>query len=232
MKNHMIGPFGLAVLATVTVGMVGCGGDATRSPAAPTAATVSSALSGSSVSASHHGGGNNSGPGNNTGSGDNSGPGNAGNDQNKQVELQGTIQTVSGTCPALKVTTAGRTVSTTASTEFKDTACAGVAAGQTIEVKGTLQPDGSIAATRIQVDAKDNDNKNEAEVSGAITASSGACPTLTLTVGTKKVTTTAATIFHDAACSVLTVGTVIEVKGTTQNDGSLLASTIERASGE
>jgi uncharacterized protein DUF5666 len=226
MKNHMIGPFGLALLAALTVGMVGCSGDATRSPAAPTAATVSSAVSGSSVSASHHGGGDNSGPGNSGGSGDNSGPGNAGNDSNKQVELRGTIQAVSGACPALRLTIAGRNVSTTASTEFKDAACARVAAGQTAEVKGTLQADGSIAATRIEADA--NENENEAEVTGAITASTGACPTLTLTVGTTKVTTTAVTIFHDGACSVLTVGTVIEAKGTRQNDGSLVASTVER----
>lgn len=211
MKSYMIGPFGLAMLAAVSVGVIGCGGDAARSPAAPTAAAISSTAS---VSESHHGGGS------------------SGSDPNKAVELSGTIQAVSGTCPTRHLTIAGRSVSTTASTEFKEVACEGLAVGQPAEVKGTLQSDGSVAATRIQVDAKDNDEENEGEVSGAIKASTGACPTLTLTVGTTTVKTTAATGFHDAACSALVVGTVIEAKGTRQSDGSLLASSIEREGAE
>jgi hypothetical protein len=65
-------------------------------------------------------------------------------------------------------------------------------------------------------------------VTRAITAETGTCPALTLTVGTATVKTTAATAFHDVVCGALPVGTVIEAKGSKQSDGSLLASRIER----
>jgi hypothetical protein len=219
MKTDSLSTIGLAMFASAAIGIAACGGNGTPSPAAPTIAAVASADS--------HGGGGNS--GGNSGSGNNGGPGNSNTaNPNKQVELTGTVQTVTGTCSTtLHLTIAGRSVSTTAQTEFKDTTCAAVAAGQTAEVKGTLQTDNSVIATRIEVKGNDADNEHEGEVRGAITASTGACPALTLTIGTTKVKTTAATVFDDAACSALAVGTVIEAKGTTQSDGSLLASRIE-----
>jgi hypothetical protein len=118
-------------------------------------------------------------------------------------------------------------VSTTVSTEFKDITCAKLAVGQMAEVKGTLQSDGSIVATRIEGQDRDNEDNDEGEVSGPITASTGTCPALTLTVGTTIVKTTAATVFHDGACSALRVGTVVESNGMRQSDGSLLASRLE-----
>jgi hypothetical protein len=42
------------------------------------------------------------------------------------------------------------------------------------------------------------------------------------------VKTTAATVFHDTTCGALSVGIVIEAKGATQTDRSLLASRVER----
>ena len=207
MKNSVTGPCGFVMLVALSVGLVGCGGDAAPSPAAPTAAAIASAAA---VSESGHGGGSNS------------------SEPNKEVELTGTTQAMSGRCFTLQLTVAGRSVVTTAATEFKGVACAGLAVGQTVEVKGTMQADGSVAAARIQVEVKDNDEKNEGEASGAITASTGVCPMLTFTVGTTTVRTTEATVFHDAACGALPLGTVIEAKGTKQSDGSLLATRIER----
>jgi hypothetical protein len=224
MKNHAIHPFGFVLLAAVTVGMAGCG-DSAGSSVAPTAATLSSS---SAVLDSHGGGGGgNSGSGsNNSGSGNNSGPG-KGNDANNQIEVNGAIQAVGGQCPALQLTIAGRKVSTSLSTEFRDTTCAKLAVGQMAEVKGTLQADGSIAATRLEGNARDNDDIDEGEVTGPITASTGACPALTLMVGTTTVKTTAATVFDDGACSALRVGAVVEAKGLKQSDGSLLAARLE-----
>ena len=129
-------------------------------------------------------------------------------------------------CPTLTLTVAGRHVSTTRSTEFTHEACADVAVGQTVELKGTADADGSVTATRIQVE--DRENERDDEASGAITAKAGTCPALTLTVGATTVKTTAATVFHDTTCGALRSGTAIEAKGTTQNDGSLLASRLER----
>lgn len=211
MKKPGIGALGSLVLMALSVGLVGCSGDKTTGPAAPSAAPTSvSAVAGAMVTASHHGGGDN-----------NSGP-------STEVEIDGPAQAVTGACPTLHLTIAGRSVSTTASTEFKGVTCAGLGVGQMVEARGTLQSDGSVVATRIQVEGAENDPNNEAEVRGTISAETGACPTLTLTLVTTTVHTTAATAFHDGACSALPVGTMIEAKGTRQSDGSLLASTIER----
>jgi hypothetical protein len=145
------------------------------------------------------------------------------------VEFTGTVEARGGTCPTLTLTVAGRHVSTTRSTEFKHEACADVAVGQPVELKGTANADGSVTATRVQVEDRENEDEQENEAIGAITAEAGVCPALTLTVGTTIVKTTAATAFHDTTCGALRVGTVIEAKGAKQNDGSLLASRIERA---
>jgi Domain of unknown function (DUF5666) len=230
MKTLAIHPFGLALLAAVAVGVAGCGNGA-GSSVAPTAATLSS----SSFVQDSHGGGN-SGPGNNGGSGNNNAPGNnsgpgKGDDGHNGIEVHGSIQSISGACPAKQLTIAGRKVSTSMSTEFRDTTCANLAVGQTAEVKGTLQSDGTIAADRVEVAGRD-DGHDEGEVSGPVTASTGTCPALTLTVGTSIVKTTAASIFHDVACSAVQVGIRIEANGTRQSDGSLLASSLEREDDE
>ena len=231
MKNPVIHSFGSVLLCAVAVVAIGCS-DSAHSSVAPTGTTLAS----SGAATDSHGGGGNSGPGSNSGSGNNnppgvsapgnnSGPG-KGND-NRQTEINGAVQAVGGKCPALQLTIAGRTVSTTASTEFRDTTCVKLAVGQMVEVKGTLQSDGSVVATRIEGNDRGNDDIDEGEVSGPITASAGACPALALTVGSMTVKTTAATVFHDGACGALQVGTVIEATGMKQSDGSLLASRIE-----
>ena len=236
MKTLAIHLFGCALLAAAVVGAAACGNSA-GSSIAPTGATLASSSSvldshgggsGNSGSGSNNnnGGGNNSGPGNNNSPGNNSGPG-KGDDGRNRVEAHGSIQSVSGVCPARQMTIAGRKVSTSLSTEFRDTSCATLAVGQMAEVKGTLQSDGTIAADRVDVQGRDDDNL-EGEVSGPVTASAGTCPALTLTVGTTTVKTAAATVFHDVACSAVQVGTVIEARGTKQSDGSLLASRVER----
>jgi len=214
MKNPVIHSFGSALLCAAAVVAIGCS-DSAHSSVAPSGTTLAS----SGAATDSHGGGGNSGPGNN------SGPGKG--DDNRQTEINGAVQAVGGKCPALQLTIAGRTVSTTASTEFRDTTCVKLAVGQMVEVKGTLQSDGSVVATRIEGNDRGNDDIDEGEVSGPITASAGACPALTLTVGSMTVKTTAATVFHDGACGALQVGTVIEATGMKQGDGSLLASRIE-----
>jgi hypothetical protein len=73
-----------------------------------------------------------------------------------------------------------------------------------------------------------NDNdENEGEVEGAISAKSGTCPTLTFTVSARSVSTSAGTQFKDGACTALVNGTNVEVKGTVQTNGSILAASVE-----
>lgn len=221
MKTHAIHLFGCALLAAAVAGAAACGNSA-GSSVAPTGATLASS---SSVQDSHGGGGN-SGSGNSNGGGSNSGPG-KGDDGRNSVEVRGSIQSISGACPTRQLTIAGRKVTTSLSTEFRDVSCTSLAVGQTAEVKGTLQADGSVAADRLEVEGLAN-GIAEGEVSGPVTASTGTCPNLTLTVGTTTVKTTMDTVFHDVACTGVQVGTPIEAKGARQADGSLLASRVER----
>lgn len=65
-------------------------------------------------------------------------------------------------------------------------------------------------------------------ISGGVTALSGTCPLLALTVNGKLVRTTATTDFSAVACLLLKVGDVVEVQGEAQADGSISARVISR----
>jgi Domain of unknown function (DUF5666) len=73
--------------------------------------------------------------------------------------------------------------------------------------------------------------QNAAEVEGRINAGSlaGSCAAhnLSFTVSTTKVVTNASTQFKDARCEALTGNSEVEVKGTHQSDGSILATSVE-----
>jgi hypothetical protein len=73
--------------------------------------------------------------------------------------------------------------------------------------------------------------QQNAEVEGRINAGSlaGSCAahTLSFTVGTTKVVTNASTQFKDARCEALQGNSEVEVKGTRQGDGSILATSVE-----
>jgi len=68
-----------------------------------------------------------------------------------EVEMQGALGAVTGTCPAISSTVAGTKFTASSSTRF-DTACSSLASGQRVEVKGTRNSDGSITATRVKRD--------------------------------------------------------------------------------
>lgn len=67
-------------------------------------------------------------------------------------EVEGTISELTGTCPALTFKVRGITVTTSASTTFSGVACAALANGTAVEVEGTKQANGSIAAASVKRD--------------------------------------------------------------------------------
>jgi len=239
LKSLMLVPLALYVTA--------CSKQATTSPTAPTAAV--SASGDSIISPAGHGGGNggsgsggsgggsgnsgsgggNSGGGSgNSGGGSGGGPG-SGHDDTR-VELNGMAESVTGECPTLQLTVAGQMVRTAATTEFKHAPCSALAAGQQLEVRGTMQPGGVVLAARIENEEREDEDEdaNDDEVVGEIASVTGVCPALTLTVGTVTITTTADTTFDDVECGDLATGMTIEAKGLRESDISLLASRIER----
>ena len=112
---------------------------------------------------------------------------------------------------------------------------ADIQVGDHIQARGRM--DGTtFVATEIKVEDTGNDNdenQNGAELKGTVSAFSGAatCPAATFTIGTTKVTTSATTVFDDVTCATLANGAIVEVEGTKQADGSILASKVEGEAG-
>lgn len=152
-------------------------------------------------------------------------------DDQGEAELKGAVQSV--TPPSLKV--GGRTVVTNASTKILGKHDAPIALtdihpGDTVEVKGTAQADGSILATRVKLEDADDDHGDEQEVEleGKI-ESKGAS---SITVSGRTATVDGSTRILDnknnpIAFSVLKVGDRVEVEGKKSSTGDIQATKIK-----
>ncbi len=133
-------------------------------------------------------------------------------DDEDRVEVKGAVVGLptSLPCPALTFTIGTTTVKTSSATVFDDVTCATLANGNIVEVEGVRQADGSILATKVELESGPN------EVKGVISglASTAGCPSLTFTVGTTTVTTSSTTVFSGVACTALANGRRVEVEGT------------------
>jgi len=152
---------------------------------------------------------------------------------NSKGEFQGRISSIDATAKSFQIP--GMTIKTTAATlirhgnrtfQFTD-----LKVGDHIQAKGTREGT-TLTATEIKVENDDNDdednNKNEVEVEGVVSASTGTCPAVTFMVGSTKVVTNSSTSFQDGSCADATKnGANVEVKGTKQTDGSILATRVE-----
>ena len=65
--------------------------------------------------------------------------------------VTGTINGLSGICPALTFTLEGKSIKTSAATNFGDGTCAGLRNGLRVGVVGAAQADGSLLATQVRV---------------------------------------------------------------------------------
>lgn len=70
----------------------------------------------------------------------------------REIELEGSIQSLSGICPTITFRVDGRSVFTTADTKFKDGSCRALRNGSEVEVRGTLLSDGTVRAERVERD--------------------------------------------------------------------------------
>jgi hypothetical protein len=155
------------------------------------------------------------------------------------VEINGVIDSVTGTAAAFQFKIGSRVVKGDSLTTFFGDGSATVSFaalkdGVRVEVKGS-QRDGYVYATRIHV----NDNgtgdggtqDTSASIAGTLTAMTGTKPTLVLTVGGTTVRTTSATDVKRRgdvqALDALKIGQTLHVVGTRQSDGSLTARLIE-----
>lgn len=149
----------------------------------------------------------------------------------KEVELEGTASSLGGSCAGKNVSFAvsGKAVQTNAATSFTpscDAVVSGVASGAKVEVKGYMQGS-SVMAVAVKVETSSS-GSGEVEVTGALAGFSvSACPGVAFTVGSKTIKADKSTSFQPS-CNALKNGDTVRVKGKSQNDGSILASKVER----
>ena len=72
-------------------------------------------------------------------------------DDEDDNEVKGVVSDRIGTCPAITFTVNGVRVTTSMATKFEDP-CTQITNGKRVEVDGTRQPDGSLAATKVEFD--------------------------------------------------------------------------------
>lgn len=118
-------------------------------------------------------------------------------------------------------------------TDFTD-----LADGVRVEVKGQLR-DAAIYAVRIHIngadddgdDADDGDDPGESsgpfEGAGPVASLGGSCPAVSFLLKGVRIDTGAATVFAGVACAALRNGDKVEVEGTWQTNGRVLATKIE-----
>ena len=166
-------------------------------------------------------------------------------DPDNTVEIEGLVTSTS----ASTITVNGRMITVDAATVIVhgDTTIpfANIRSGDRVHVKGAPTTAGGLSAvlaTKIEVQntgapptsappttapPSGGEDDGEAEVSGTLAAKSGTCPAISFKVGSTSVTTSASTQFKGAACAALANGTKVEVKGTKQTSGVVLASEVQ-----
>jgi hypothetical protein len=149
------------------------------------------------------------------------------NDDVDEVEIEGAIAGLSSTstCPVVSFMVGATRVTTSAATAFDDITCATLANNLLVEVEGIRRGDGSILARTVEAEAGPD------EVEGFVFEFSGAasCSNTTFRVGptlslSTRVETNSSTIF---SCATLANGARVEVEGTRQANGSILAASVE-----
>ncbi|MBS1789404.1 MAG: hypothetical protein JST85_16885 [Acidobacteria bacterium] len=153
-----------------------------------------------------------------------SGPSNPGG--GRVSEFYGTIEALPGTTGQIGMwTVSGRQVNVTASTVIAN-ASLGIAVGKRVEVKGAVQADGSINASRIEIKGASG-SPSPGILYGKIEVLPSATTLIgDWTVATKTVHVTAATII-ERKYGTIEVGAFVEVYGSAQADGSINATKIE-----
>lgn len=68
-----------------------------------------------------------------------------------QVELDGPLSGLTGTCPAMQFTVQARIVTTSSQTNFRGGGCNHLVNGLRVEIEGDQQPNGTVAARDVRL---------------------------------------------------------------------------------
>jgi len=146
-----------------------------------------------------------------------------------EVEMTGVLGNLTGIATWFQFTVNGRTFKGDASVQILGSSNAtrtfgDLRIGQTVEVKG-IQKDGFVQLSRVRIE--DANGGVEVEVEGSLGAIARAWPAIASSVSGTAFTTSAATLFDGTACTALKSGSKVQVKGSRQADGSLLAARVK-----
>lgn len=147
-------------------------------------------------------------------------------DQQLHVEGKALVSVVTGACPTVVLTVAGIPVTVNAATVFPaGQSCGQLAPNQLVDVRGMLTVSGgalAVVATVIEIE-----DGTESEGEGRVTAVTGTCPNLIITVDSLTVTADALTRYlpanRGAGCDQIRVGTKIKVKAVPASGGGMRA---------
>ena len=161
-----------------------------------------------------------------TGSGS-GGSGGSGDDSSGQPQFKGTIQSLPATGGFVgDWRVGGRTIHVTFATRI-ETEFGPVAVGAFVEIRGAIQPDGSLDATKIEVKSNVNGDDGRDELKGAIER----LPVGQGFIGDWRVNGRTVHVslatFLNQEHGTFVVGAFVEVKGTMRADGSIDATRIE-----
>ena len=138
--------------------------------------------------------------------------------------MEGLITSVDATAKTIVVD--GMTVGVPASATIRHGGTmltfADLKVGERVHVKAS-RSGGTTIASEVNVQ---NENVPGDSVAGVVSGLAGACPTVTFTVNTTKISTTAATLFTDGTCAEFANGVTVHVKGAKQADGSIVADRV------
>jgi uncharacterized protein DUF5666 len=166
---------------------------------------------------------------------------------NNQVEIDGIVAAVNAGAGTLTVGSTTVTVPASATIRHGSTTLhlTDIHVGDRVEIKATVTGTTTMA-TEIQVETEHGGDDNgtpggdhgtpggddhgggEAELSGTVAGKGGSCPSISFTVNSTSVSTNGSTEFKDVSCTALANGNRVEVKGTKQSNGSVMASRVEK----
>lgn len=149
-----------------------------------------------------------------------------------RVEQRGTVSALAGTCPSLTFTVGTTTFYTDASTRFEHGRCVDTRNGDRVHAEGARQADGRVLASEVEFEGQDDDDdddddRDEVEVRGVVSGLAGTCPALTFTVNGVQILTNASTRFEHGTCADTRNNDRVEVEGSRQADGRVLARKVE-----
>lgn len=158
-----------------------------------------------------------------------------------RVEIEGRLTNVNTTMRILGVAGTVVRVPTDVVIRRGGTAIdfAALRAGDRVEIHAILEGS-TLIATEVRVTSEnsgpgnpgnprddDDEDDGDVEVKGIVQNRSGSCPTISFTINRTTIVTNAATVFDDDPCVRIANGDNLEVHGTRQPNGSVLARRIE-----